>query len=373
MSADTSSRLVSLDAFRGLTIASMILVNNPGSWNNIYPQLEHAPWNGWTFTDTIFPFFLWIVGVSITLSTAKRIEQGADRRKLLLHIVRRAVLIYAFGFFLAGFPYFHLAHIRFLGVLPRIAICYFVAAALFVSTGWRSQIAAIVILCCAYWLLLTLYPVPGVGPGHLGPEANFARYVDSLVLTGHMWSKTKYWDPEGVVSTLPAIATTLFGVLTGQLLRAPWPLWLRLQRIVLFGISLVVLGEVFSIWLPINKNLWTVSFAFFMSGLATLEFLTLYVIIDVKAWRFWSRPFVIYGMNAIAIFTLSGIIGRLLGLVHVTNSANKSMAVQPYLFDHLFRPLASPVNASLLYAIAMVLFLFCVAWLLYWRRWFLRV
>src|SRR5271167_2802952 len=158
-----SQRLTSLDAFRGLTVASMMLVNNPGDWEAIYSPLEHAPWSGWTFTDTIFPFFLWIVGVALTLSTAKRVEQGANREKLLAHVVRRSVLIFAFGLFLAGFPYFHLSHIRIPGVLPRIALCYLVASLIYLYTKWGTQMAAIVALCAAYWLLMTLYPLPCVG------------------------------------------------------------------------------------------------------------------------------------------------------------------------------------------------------------------
>ncbi|MGA7413656.1 MAG: heparan-alpha-glucosaminide N-acetyltransferase domain-containing protein [Bryobacteraceae bacterium] len=182
-----TQRLTSLDAFRGLTVASMMLVNNPGNWDAIYPPLEHAAWSGWTFTDTIFPFFLWIVGVALTLSTAKRIEQGANREKLLMHVVRRSVLIFALGLFLAGFPYFHLSHIRIPGVLPRIAVCYFVASLIFLYTKWRAQVAAIVVLFTAYWLLMTLYPLPCAGTSRFDVNCNFARYVDGLLLSGHMW------------------------------------------------------------------------------------------------------------------------------------------------------------------------------------------
>jgi predicted acyltransferase len=366
------NRLVSLDAFRGLTIASMILVNNPGS-GDVYAQLDHAAWNGWTFTDTVFPFFLWIVGLSIVLSTAKRLAHGVPRGELPGRILRRALLLYAFGFFLAGFPFFHLAHIRYLGVLQRIAICYLVSAALFVFTNWKAQAAAVVVLCASYWLLMMEYPVPGVGKGQLGPDGNLARYIDGLVLSGHMWSHTQYWDPEGIVSTLPAIATTLLGCLAGRLLRFQLELRKSLKPLFLFGLSLVAVGMLFDHWLPINKNLWTVSFAFFMSGLATLEFWMLFWIVDVKGWRGWSKPFVIYGMNAIAVFVLSGIVGRLLGLIHVTESNGTAVSLQGFIFEHVFAPVASPRNASLLFAFAMVLFLFAIAWLLYRRRWFLRV
>ncbi len=370
----TTKRLVSLDAFRGLTIASMILVNNPGPGAPTYRQLEHADWNGWTFTDTVFPFFLWIVGVAITLSTAKRLEAGADRRIMMVHIIRRAALLYALGFFLAGFPYFHLAHIRFLGVLPRIAICYFVAATLFLFTRWRLQVAAIVLLSAVYWILMVFYPVPGLGAGHLEEGHNFASYVDGLVLTAHMWSVTKTWDPEGLISTLPAIVTTLFGILAGHLLRSSFPIKGKLARLIAFGLGLVAAGQGSNIWLPINKNLWTVSFAFFMAGLATLEFSALFWVLDIVGYQRWAKPFVVYGMNAIAVFVLSGITGRLLALIHVADrTTGKPISLSLFIYQSVFAPLAAPINSSLLFALTYVVGLFLVAWFLYSRRWFLRV
>ena len=362
-----TARLISLDAFRGITVAAMLLVNNPGS-DPVYPQLEHASWNGWTFTDTIFPFFLWIVGVAMTLSFAKRMERGANRSQLLLHALRRSIIIYLLGLLLAGFPYFHLEHLRLVGVLPRIAVCYLIASVIFLFTDWRGQLAAIASLFVSYWLLMTLYPVPGLGAGHLEKGANFAAYIDQMFLTGHMWGQTKTWDPEGIVSTLPAIGTTLLGIMAGHLLKNHKLRWLAAS-----GVILIAFGELLSLWMPINKSLWTVPYALLMAGLATLEFLALYWLVDVKAWRTWAKPFLIFGSNAIAVFVLSGLIGRLLGVLKVVTTQGQRQSLGAFLYDTLFAPLTTQINASLLYALSFVGLLFLAAWFLHRRRWFLRV
>ena len=275
------NRLRSLDVFRGATLASMVLVNDPGTWDHVYPQLDHAAWNGWTFTDTVFPFFVWIAGVALTLSTAKRIEGGDDRRKLFWHVVRRSLLIFACGLFVNGFPYFHFSRIRYMGVLQRIAICYLVAGSLSLVLKVRGILIAVVMLLAGYWLLMTLVPVPGCGAGSLEKDCNLAKYVDNLVLAGHMWSGTKTWDPEGLVSTIPAIASMLFGVLTGHLLRlnrtpAEKTVWLFVT-----GNLLLFAGQVMNVWLPINKNLWTSSYSVFMAGLASVVFALCYWLVDV--------------------------------------------------------------------------------------------
>jgi len=367
-SAASSDRLLSLDFFRGATLASMVLVNDPGSWQHIYPQLEHAEWNGWTFTDTVFPFFIWIAGVALTISFAKRLERGDSRRAMFFHVLRRSLLIFAIGVFLNGFPYFHLSRIRYLGVLQRIAICYLISASLFLMLKLRGLIIATVALLSTYWLLMMLVPVPGCGAGHLDKDCNFAKYVDGLFLTGHMWSQTKVWDPEGLVSTLPAIATMLFGILTGYLLRMNRPPLDKTIRLLTCGVSLLLTGEIMNIWLPINKNLWTSSYSVFMAGLATVVFAVCYWIVDVKRWQRWSHFFTIYGRNALAVFISTGIIGRLLGIVKVGDGS-----LATWIYETLFAPLASPINASLLYAIANVLFFFLIVYAMYRRGWFFRV
>lgn len=364
-------RLLSLDVFRGVTIASMVLVNNPGSWEHIYPPLEHAEWHGWTFTDTVFPFFLWIVGVAMTLSFARRVENGDNRGKLFLHVLRRAAILFAIGIFLAGFPYFPWYRIRYLGVLPRIAICYLMAGGVFLLFKIRGIIGITLALLVSYWLLMAFMPVPGCATGSLSKDCNFARYVDGLVLTGHMWSQTKVWDPEGIVSTIPAIATTLFGVLAGYVLRgtrasaAECAAWLFVG-----GNALIAAGLIMNVWLPINKNLWTSSYAVFMAGLATVVFAVCYWLVDgcryQDRYQRWAKPFAIYGMNAIAVFVLSGLVGRLMGLIKIGGQS-----LHGFVFS-CFEPLASPVNASLWFAVANVLFFFAFAYVLYRRKWFLR-
>ena len=218
--SNPSGRLLSLDFFRGSTILAMILVNNPGSWSHVYPPLLHAKWHGWTFTDLIFPFFLFIIGVAIVYAFSKRISSGAPKIDLYKKIIRRTLIIFALGLFLSGFPYFDFSTIRIMGVLQRIAICYLVASIIYLHTDWKGQLGWAIGLMLAYWAMMEWIPVPGVGPGSYEKGANFAAYIDSMFLEGHMWSVSKTWDPEGIISTIPAISTTLFGVLTGHWMRS---------------------------------------------------------------------------------------------------------------------------------------------------------
>jgi len=378
----SQQRLLSLDAFRGATIAGMILVNNPGTWSDIYPQLRHAAWDGWTFTDFIFPFFLWIVGVSMTLSFAKRVEQGADKRHLLFHVLRRAAIIFGLGLFLAGFPFgllfghqFSLAAIRIPGVLQRIAVCYLIASVIFLWSSFRSQIAWIVGLLVSYWLMMKLIPVPGYGAGIGTPLGNLCWWVDSNLLAGHTWrgAPVPGFDPEGIVSTIPAIATTLFGVMMGH--------WLRVEKtpaektawMFVAGEFLMLFGAILDMWLPINKNLWSSSYSIFMAGWASVVFAMFYWLIDVKGYKKWAVPFTIYGLNAIAVFVLSGLIGRLLYLVKVAQDDGTALSLQQHIYMHYFVPLASPLNASLLYALCFIATMFLVVWFMWWRKWFVKV
>lgn len=357
-----AKRLVSLDAFRGLTIASMLLVNNPGSWSSVYKQLEHAEWNGWTFTDLVFPSFLWIVGVSITFSFAKRMEEGAGRGLLFLHTLRRAALIFVVGFLIAYLPRLDLAHVRIPGVLPRIAVCSLLASAIFLTHKLRGIIAWTVGLMAVYWGLMILYPVPGHGAGVLTKEGNFSAWIDSLVLAGHMWSQTKTWDPEGIVSTLPAVSTTLFGVLCGMLLRTEKTQAEKTAWMFTIGAGLTVVGAVMNIWLPINKSLWTSSYAVTMAGIAYTAFAFFYWIVDVQGYKSWAKPFVIYGSNAIAIYVVSDIVAIAMARMrwHAPVYATFQAAAPPYI-------------ASVLFALAHVAALGLFAWFLYSRRWFVRL
>ncbi|HTR80455.1 MAG TPA: DUF5009 domain-containing protein [Bacteroidota bacterium] len=373
--AQQHERLVSLDAFRGATIAGMVLVNNPGTWSAIYPQLEHAEWNGWTFTDWIFPFFLWIVGVSLTLSFTARRERGDSRTQLLRQVIRRSIIIFAIGLFLAGFPYFNFSTIRIPGVLQRIAVCYFTASLIVLYTkGLRVQIMWLVGLLVSYWLIMKLVPVPGIGVGVMERGRNFSAYVDGLFLSGHMWGQTKTWDPEGIVSTLPAIATTLFGVLTGRFLQGTFTKEEKTSWMFVAGNVLLLLGAILDMWLPINKSIWTASYAIFMAGWALVCFAMFYWLIDVRGYRRWATPFIILGMNAIALYSLSEFIGKLYAiLITVHRPDGTEISVQELIFNSVFLPLASPINASLIFAVCFVLFIFSIAWVMWRNKWFIKV
>lgn len=371
--ATQGGRLVSLDVFRGATIAAMILVNNPGSWEHVYPPLLHADWHGWTFTDIIFPSFMWISGVAMTLSFAKRVERGDSRGRLFLHTLRRAACIFALGLLLNAYPVFDLSTIRIPGVLQRIAVCYLAAAALFLVTRLRGQIAAIVSLLGVYWVLMTTVPVPGYGAGVLEKQGNFAQWIDGIFLSGHMWSHTKTWDPEGIVSTLPSIATVLFGILCGHLLRSALAVAEKAAWMFSAGVSLIFAGLVMNWWLPINKSIWTSSFAVFMAGIAFTLFALCYWLIDGRGYTRWCKPFAIYGMNAITVYVLSGVLADTLTLIRWTGADGKPVGLNTWLYTDFFARLASPVNASLLFAVSNVLLLYAAAYFMWRKRWFVRL
>jgi len=356
-------RLESLDAFRGATIALMILVNTPGDWHAVYGPLNHAEWHGWTITDVVFPSFLWIVGVAITLSLEKRLAAGSPRGKLLLQAARRAAILFLLGLISYALPDFNLSTQRILGVLQRIGICYFIAAAIYLWTGWRAQIAWIVGLLGVYWALMAWMPVPGYGAGRLDVEGNFAHYIDAMVLGRHNWAATKTWDPEGIVSTLPAIATTLLGVLAGHMLKSRKLLEARLVWLFAAGNLLIPAGLIVNQWLPINKKLWTSSFVLFMGGLDFVIFALFLWIVDALGYKRVVRPFLILGMNAIAIYMLSEMVA--IGL--------DSTGLHGWIYRTLFASWASPFNASFLYAIAYTMSMYAIAYLMYRRGWFLRV
>jgi predicted acyltransferase len=393
-------RLISLDVFRGVTIASMMLVNNPGNWSAVYPPLLHAEWHGWTFTDTIFPFFIWIVGVAIPLSISRRLELGQSRRQLFLHALRRAAILFALGLLLASFGYLadllagrmafgewlhqYLTTVRIPGVLQRIAVCYLMAIVIFLRTSVRGQIYWTIALLAVYWLVMAFAPFPVNVHGETRYISgvfergdNFSAYVDSIVLNGpfigtHVWKSTSPWDPEGIVSTLPAIATCLFGVLTGHLLRAKRSQSEKTAWLMVSGALLLWLGELMNLWLPINKPIWTSSYTVFMAGLAMLCFGVYYWFVDVKGCRTFAKPFAIYGMNAITVFVLSGLLGRLLMEIKLPGAAGESATLKTLLYENLFVLLAAPRNASLLWALMWVAMLYLVALLMYRKKWFVK-
>lgn len=363
-----SQRLVSLDAFRGATMALMVLVNTPGDGDHSYAPLQHSSWNGWTITDVVFPSFLWIVGLAITLSLGNRLAAGVPRARLLPQIFRRAAIIYVLGLLVYAFPHFDLGTQRVLGVLQRIAICYLIASCIFLYTGVRGQILWIVGLLVSYWMMMTMIPVPGFGPGRLDVEGNFAHYVDWMVIGKHNYRGTKTWDPEGIVSTLPSIATALFGILAGHIVRLKRDLAERTTWMFLLGNLLLAAGLICNVWLPINKKLWTSSFALFMAGLDFVILAMCIWLIDRQGYRRLTRPFVIMGMNAITIYMISELLEELLSSIPLGSGS-----LRGWIYQHLFAPLASPINASLLYGVTYTLLMFAIAYGMYRRKWFLKV
>ncbi len=384
MSVETGqNRLLSLDVFRGITIAGMVLVNNPGTWSAIYSPLAHAEWHGATPTDFVFPFFLFIVGIAITLALGKRVEQGGINRDIYLKIVRRALIIFALGLFLATFPFYNftkgewldVSTVRIMGVLPRIALCYLAAALIFVHTNWKQQAIIAVALLLIYWALMTLINVPGCEITSVNDKAcNLAAYVDRLILTeNHIWKSSKIFDPEGLLSTIPAIATTLAGILCGHWLRREKDDNEKVAAMFFFGIVLTAIGWMWAFWFPLNKSLWTSSYVVYTAGLALCFLGFCYWLIDIKGYKKWAKPFVIFGVNALVLFVGSGVMARIMGIIKVSDAEGKSISLQKWIFDSLFLPFASPINASLMYAISFILVWLFLMWLLYRKQIFIKV
>ncbi|HWP42124.1 MAG TPA: heparan-alpha-glucosaminide N-acetyltransferase domain-containing protein [Blastocatellia bacterium] len=368
-----TERLVSLDAFRGLTIAGMILVNNPGSWSYVYAPLAHAEWHGWTPTDLVFPFFLFIVGVSITLSMSGRLSQGGSQRKTYLRILRRTLILFGLGLFLNGFPFFELATLRIPGVLQRIAVCYFFSALIFMRFRVKGQAITAASLLALYWILMKLVPVPGYGAGVLDKDGNLAAYIDNLLMPGHLWKPT--WDPEGILSTMPAIATTIFGMLCGHWLRSGATALKKVYGMLAGGLAAVLVGQVMNLWFPINKNLWTSSYTVFTAGMALLFLALCYWVIDYKGYRKPVLPLVIFGVNPITVYVLSGVVATLIDLIRVgaVASDGKKPPLKQYIYDNFFASWAGPWNGSLFFALAFVLLMLIPMWVLYKKRIFIKV
>jgi predicted acyltransferase len=369
-----TERLLSLDVFRGLTIAAMILVNNPGSWSHIYAPLKHAEWHGWTPTDLIFPFFLFIVGVAITYSIGGKIERGESPKSLVPGIIRRSAILFGLGLFLNGFPFFPLdkiLHIRIPGVLQRIALCFLFASLIYLKTRVRGLVIWTLALLAVYWLLMKFVPVPGVGAGDLSAEGSLEGYLDVLVMRGHIYRPT--YDPEGLLSTIPAIATTLTGILTGHWLKSPVHMAERASGMLIAGIVLISAGKFMDLWFPINKSIWTSSYVVFTTGAALLVLGMAYWLIDLKGYRTWAKPFIIFGSNAIAVFVGSGILARVMALIKWTTAEGISVDLKTFIYKTFFVSWAGELNGSLAYASTYILFWLMVMTVLYRKKIFLKV
>lgn len=373
ISVPKADRLLSLDVFRGITIAGMILVNNPGNWGAIYPALGHAKWHGVTPTDLIFPFFLFIVGVAITYSLSKRKQRGDNQTKLILQIIRRSATLFLLGLLLAGFPNYNLEHIRIPGVLQRIGVVYLVASIIFLKTSVKTQGIIAGSLLLIYWALMSLVPVPGVGYPNLQPETNLGAWLDNLLLNGHLWRLSRVWDPEGILSTVPAVSTALSGILVGHWLRSKKEENEKIAWMFVWGCIALVIAAFWDMWFPINKSLWTSSYVVYTSGMAVIFLAICYFLIDVKGIKWWTKPFIVYGMNAITVFFLSGIMARLLTLIKWTNAEGQDVTLGAYLYSNYFSPFFSPINASLAWALCYVLLWLGLMWILYAKKIFIKV
>jgi predicted acyltransferase len=412
-------RLISLDVLRGLTIILMTIVNNPGDWGHVYSPLLHAEWHGCTPTDLVFPTFLFIVGVSVVLATA-----GKNLNiHVLQKIITRTLRIFCLGLFLSffskinafgleGLPLlvirlvvtaavvaalfsdydrrlqFYISVIVFLtmmilafggfadyetvripGVLQRIAIVYLIVSLLYLKTTWKSQAIIGVVVLLAYWALMTLIPVPGIGAPNFEKGTNLAAWLDNYLLPGHLWATSKTWDPEGILSTLPAIGTGIAGLLVGTLLTNSFSKDKKALYLLIAAVSAIVVGQLWNIVFPINKALWTSSYVLYAAGLASLCLVILYYLIDVLGISGWTKFFVIFGVNPMVVFFFSGIIPRVLSSIkvgHPTDPAHESIGLQTYFYEFQLSPLFSdPINASLAYALIYLALWFVILYILY--------
>jgi len=402
-----TTRVLSIDVLRGITIAFMILVNDPGDWSHVYAQLDHAKWNGWTLTDLVFPNFLFLVGAAIILSLNARLRRGDSRRMLALHIVRRAAILFALKMFLSAFPYFHMTHLRIYGVLTRIAICYLVAGFICLLTQRARNLLAIsAALLVGYWVLMRFVPVPGFGiPTHeiplLDPDRNLAAWLDRgvnvffqrTIHTGVLYEHTR--DPEGLLSTIPAVATTLLGSVAA--------LWLRWKKdhpnptvrawvpeidsmvttavLVLSGAFCLAASQLWNFWFPINKNLWTSSYVHFAAGCSLLGLAVCYWLIDVKrlhetrAGKWLTWPWLVFGSNAIAVYSISILIVKTMLWIKVPSGLGdgKTITAWFWVYHHIFARHHSSEVTSLAFGLAFVAVCLIPNWLLWRKRIFIKI
>ena len=367
-------RLLSLDVFRGITMASMILVNDPGG-DQSYAPLEHSKWNGCTPTDLIFPFFLFMVGVSIVYAMEGRKEVTADHNKLIGHAFKRMVILllitYVIRFyFMVDFSHVDIlgvfAHMRIPGVLTCIAVVYFICSVLYIKTSQKTRDWLFVIFLVGYYLMMTFIPVPGIGYANLEPTTNLGAWVDRTVFTtNHLWAESKTWDPEGLLGTIPAVATGLFGIRLGTWIkRKDTEDSLKVTWMFVYGTIAVLLALIWDLFFPINKALWSSSFVLYTGGLATIGLALSYWLIDVRGHKKFTPVFVAFGANAITAYILADFIPHYMGKIRIGGK---------YLYNVLFSPYLSPVNASLAYAILVVFTVWIVMWVLYKRKIVIKV
>ncbi len=368
----TTGRLISLDVFRGLTMVMMTIVNNPGSWNHVYPPLRHAEWNGWTVTDLVFPFFIFIVGVAIPYSLSKYCN-AQMQTAVYLRIFKRAVILFVLGLVLAGFPYFDLSSLRIMGVLQRLAICYLVVSLIYLHTRPAHQIGMAVMCVVGYWLLM-LIPPPDRETLLQTKDDNLGAWLDRTIFgTAHLWKAAKTWDPEGLLSTLPALFNTLAGTLTGTYLRSQAQPIEKAAGMFFAGSILLGIGGAMDWAFPINKNIWSPSYAVFTSGYAMVVLAMCYYAIDVRGWKKWSEPLVVFGVNALLLFFASGILARTMGMLIKFSVDTEVLSLQQWIYKYLLASWAGDMLGSLLYPLLLVIAWYVVLRMLYERNWVWKV
>ncbi len=347
------TRLVSLDVFRGITVALMIIVNSPGNQTS-YTWLSHSTWNGCTLADLVFPFFIFIVGLSSTFTLSKALAKNATTYALFIKILKRSVLLFFIGVLLNAFPnHFDWATLRIFGVLQRIAICYFCAAILFLTTRISSQAFIMFALVIGYWLIMTLIAPPGFEKPMLTPQGNIGAYLDSLLFSSaHLYGRV--YDPEGLLSTLPAIATALLGNLTGAWLLSERSHYQKITGMTAAGFMALLTGWLWGLWFPINKSLWTSSYVLWTGGCALLILASCYWFIETKSWNKWCKPFEIFGVNAMLAYILHVVFLKIQANIKMPLQNGTTGNLRLSITEHLFSWASLP-NASLLYAISYTL------------------
>jgi predicted acyltransferase len=366
---DSSGRLISLDAFRGITIAAMLLVNFPGSEEYVYAPLRHSAWNGISPTDLIAPFFLFIVGVAIAFAYTKRLDAGMSPGKMYPKLIIRALKIFAVGMFLnilGLIPEFNFAEIRYTGTLHRIAIVFLVCGLIFLNTKWKTQAiigAAILVL---YWLAMNYIPTPGQGKVMLEPGINLAAWIDQKFLPGKMWQGN--WDPEGILSTFPSIVSGITGMLTGTLLLKVKSREYKVIHLFTIGFIGTIAGVVWNWIFPLNENLWTSSFVLFTSGLACMTLATSIFLVDILQYRKSAQFGVIYGSNAISIYVLADIFALLFYVVKIGGGT-----LNEHFCNYFTALTGAPKFVSMVYALLYVGVLFIPAYILHKKKIFIKL
>jgi predicted acyltransferase len=368
--AKSSGRLVSLDIFRGMTVAFMIIVNTPGSWQYVYPPLEHAKWHGCTPTDLVFPFFLFVVGISSWFSLKK---YGSEMNwSSFLRIFRRMAAIFAVGLFLNIFPYFgrDYSTLRIMGVLQRIAIAYGIGSIICLVFRREYLWIVIAVMLLMYWGLLAFFG--GADPYSL--TDNFALKADIAILgKNHLYSGFGIpFDPEGLLSTIPAICTVIIGYFLGEIIGQGSADWKNALKLVLFGAAAFGLGYLWNMIFPINKPLWTSSYVLYTAGLAMGVLALIYLIADVIKFQVWGTPFIVFGTNALFAFFLSGIWTKLMLFIKISSGGEK-VTLYSWIYTKICVPVAGNMNGSLMFAFIQLLLIWSFALILYRKKIMIRL